>query len=145
MKAVLVITLAALALALPAQAGNPSLCLKDGWTTAQSDTGASFASRAECASAREVFQPRLSSSASAVQAVETFTLEGSGFHPDSDVTISFARVGETPYFWLNGSTQADGSFTLRLHFTGCATGTAEVEMVLTDNPGVHAFARVTLC
>lgn len=153
MKALLVITLSALALAVPAQAGSPSLCVKDGWATAQSDSGVSFASMKECAKAKSVFSPSLTISPTHVGANERFTLTASGFHANAAVTVYFAITGEAPYASsaMALQTSADGSWTVPFVYAACRqidTGgdvTVDLTLTLTDSFGVHASASLTLC
>jgi hypothetical protein len=147
-KVALALTLAFLPLTLSptAQAGNPSLCARDGWTTAQSSTGGAFASLPECAQAREVYQPSLSIDPDAVGALETTIVTGQGFHASDTGTLSIAVTGQDPYFSFPLVGNEDGSFIIIMRFTGCGFAPPyDLTLTLTDSFGVHASAQMTLC
>lgn len=139
--------------ATTATAGNPSLCARGGWATAQSASGASFASMQECAQAREVYQPTASISPAQVGAQERFTLTVSGFHANASSRIYFAITGEGPYWFYEPfyPTTAEGSFEIIFVFEACRQidtgGDVTVDLTLTfvDSYGVHASAELTLC
>ena len=153
-KIALALTLALpLTLSATAQAGNPNLCARDGWVTAQSSSGQAFASMKDCAKAREVFQPTASISPTHVVADEPFWLTVTGFHPNASTTIYFAITGEAPYASYTPfyPTLADGSFSIPFVYAACRqidTGgdvTVDLTFTLVDSFGVHASAPLTLC
>lgn len=145
-KALLVAMVAALALTVTAQAGNPSLCTRDGWQSAQSSTGASFASMNECVREREVYRPSLVSDRSAVQAEEFFLLLGRGFHASAEATLYFAETGYESYFSVTTVTGEDGSTLFAIRFSGCGEFPPyDITLTLVDSFGVHAATEITLC
>lgn len=142
----LTITLAlALTATATAGAGSANLCAKGGWATAQTDSGGSFGSMAECAKAKDVFAPTLVSSAGAVQASEVFTLTGAGFHAASAATMTIAVTGQAPYYSFTSTTDAGGNYFLPISFTGCAPTSVSLTLTVTDGAGVHASVSLTLC
>lgn len=145
--AVIYSTIAFLALASVATGGNPSLCARDGWTSAQSSSGQSFTSIQDCAKAREVFQPTASISPTAVGADEQFRLNATGFHANASVVVYFAITGQAPYgtYVPFNPTSADGTFTIPFVFLTCGNSPDDLTLTLVDSYGVHASARMTLC
>lgn len=151
-KAIAVV-FASLALTTTAIAGNPNLCAKDGWASAQSASSSSFSSMKECAKAREVFRPSLEISPTHVGADEQFSLIARGFHPSTTSTVFFAIAGEAPYgsYVPFYSIEEDGSFFIPFVFAACRlTDTGQevpVDLTITfvDSFGVHASAGLTLC
>lgn len=148
-----VVSLLVFSVSAVATAGNPSLCARDGWATAQSASGSSFASLPECARAREVFQPTLSINPESVGADEQFTLTATGFHADASLIVLFAITGQAPYGTYTPfyPTAANGSFSIPFVFAACRqidTGgdvTVGLTLTLVDSYGVHASAEMTLC
>lgn len=147
MRVLLVATLAALAMSATATAGNPSLCARDGYQTAQASNGATFNSIQECAKARDVYQPSLTITPGRVVAEERFTLTASGFHPNASVVVLFAITGQQPYntYTPFDPTNADGTFSIPIVFGACGTGTTNLTITLVDSFGVHASAPLVLC
>jgi hypothetical protein len=140
-----IITALALAATATAGAGSANLCAKNGWATAQTGSGGSFASMSECARSKEVFAPTLTSSASTVTAGQVFTLTGAGFHAASLATLAIAVTGQAPYYTFTSTTDAGGNYFVPLAFTGCATTSVGLTLTVTDGAGVHASVAVTLC
>ena len=142
-----------LALSATAQGGNPNLCIKDGWMTAQSSSGESFASQKECQKAKDVYRPTLSISPTHVVAQERFTLTATGFHPNATSTVLFAITGQAPYgsYTPFYPITADGSFSIPFVFAECRktdTGsdvTVDLTLTFVDSFGVRASAPLTLC
>jgi hypothetical protein len=140
------LAVAYLATAAVAVAGNPSLCARDGWTTAQSSSGQSFTSLKDCATARDVYQPTLSINPTAVGANQRFTVTALGFHSSAQATLYVAVTGSPPYFNLSGATDASGNVVVTTQFTGCgAQFPYDITLTFVDSSGVHASARLTLC
>lgn len=142
----LTLTLAlALTATATAGAGSANLCAKNGWATAQTGSGGSFGSMAECARSKDVFAPALTSSASAVTAGQTFTLTGAGFHAASTATLAIAVTGQTPYYTFTSTTDAAGNYFVPVAFTACAATSVGLTLTVTDGAGVHASVPITLC
>ena len=127
-------------------AGNPSLCARDGWTSAQSASGEQFTSMKDCAKAREVFQPELTISPSAVGAGETFTLTATGFPSGATLTWVVSVPLRAPFIIGVGTTDADGMLALSWFFPACGFDPPHIVTVsVRDSNGVHASATMTLC
>lgn len=142
---IILVTLATLTLSATATAGNPSLCAKDGWQSAQASNGSTFESLPECAKARSVFRPVLIVNVGAVVAGETFTLDGLGFHPSTDAMLSIAVTGQAPYFSVPTTTDVFGQAGFLLSFTGCGGSPDFLTLTLTDSFGVNASTTLRLC
>ncbi len=125
---------------------NTSACGKS-WAQAQNGSGGAFSSRSDCVRSKDVYLPTLTVTPTAVVAGQAFLVSGTGFHPSTSSTLSFAVMGQPPYFSTPGVTNADGSsIFLSLGFSGCgASPPYDLTLTVTDSFGVHASAALRLC
>jgi hypothetical protein len=109
------------------------------WPMLQNGTGASFSSRAECASSHDVWAPSISLQ-------DDGSLLATGFHPNerAGVYLGFVGSNEIPYFYID-TTDSEGGLVIPppTGYVACS-GTVNYALVF-DADGVHAGTSLSYC
>ena len=138
------------ALAGGGNSANAKACQKNGWENLQTSSGSTFASQSECASygasGGTLFGPRLTATDGGCFESQTegnvnlWTLSGTGFSPDSSVTINGLPLPFPRWGFDSAGSIIIGWFT---DDPGVATS-----LTFTDGNGVYAsvtFTQIVTC
>jgi hypothetical protein len=141
------------ALAAGGNSANAKMCQKDGWQTAQTSAGGTFASEDDCVSygahGGTVFEPSVTVSPTHVPEETDSTVTVTGFHASSSGTLTFETLGGSggSISFIGVLTNATGSlptFFTTFSAGACADGVTGERISYTDGSGVHASAIVSL-